>query len=193
MKFYITILLFLFVFLTGCQSETVSKDSKNHSSQQKNVAHKEKTNASEAAEEMPLEEKRQVIMTFFQQDLVDANKMEEEALQSITNTSFEAKSNQALLTELVNQKIPAYEMAVNHLRGLDPKITELKTIQEKMVLANEIYFGALKLQQKAIEAQDVSLFEKSNEKMNQYLMVLEEYHYLVEELSQKYQLELTSS
>ncbi|NMD71347.1 hypothetical protein HHO41_13665 [Bacillus sp. DNRA2] len=193
MKLYITILLFLFGILTGCQPETVSKESNDHSSQQKNVVHKEKTKVSEAAKEMPLEEKKQVIMTFFQQDLVEANKMEEEALQSITTTSLEAISNQALLTELVDQKIPAYEMAVNHLKGLDPKITELKTIKEKMVLANEIYYGALKLQQKAIEAQDVSLFEKSNEKMNQYLMVLEEYHYLVEELSQKYQLELATS
>lgn len=190
MKYYITILLFLSAILSGCAEETSSKKHAETSSQKQ--SEQKENDTKEEVPEIPLEEKKQIILTFFQQDIGNVNQMEVEALQTIATTSSETLNNQVFFTELVNKKIPDYEATISQMKELEPKFAELNSIKEKIVLANEIYFEALKLQQKAIETHDLSLLEKANEKMNQYLMVIEDYHYLVEELSQKYQIDLSN-
>ncbi|WP_147533391.1 hypothetical protein [Bacillus marasmi] len=195
MKYYITIFIFLIImFLTGCSQDKSTQTKEANTSQTKEAKTEVKNEATVKEEdpEMSFEEKQQRVALFFQQDLGNMDEMEVEALQTITTTSSETINHEQHLSVLVNQKLPAYESAVSQIKQLKPELSELKAIKGTVLSANEAYFKALQLQKKAIETQDLKFFEQANEKMNQYLRILEDYHFQVEEITQKYQVELSN-
>ncbi len=182
------------MFLTGCSQDKSTQTKEANTSQTKEAKTEVKNEATVKEEdpEMSFEEKQQRVALFFQQDLGNMDEMEVEALQTITTTSSETINHEQHLSVLVNQKLPAYESAVSQIKQLKPELSELKAIKGTVLSANEAYFKALQLQKKAIETQDLKFFEQANEKMNQYLRILEDYHFQVEEITQKYQVELSN-
>lgn len=194
MKYYITISIFLLFILVGCAQNESTQTSEMKTSYSKQTKTEVSGDAVEKEDtpELTFEEKQQMISVFFQQDLGNMDKMQVEALQTITTTSIETINQEQHLSVLVNQKLPAYENAVSQIKQLNPELSELKDIKETALAANEAYFKALQLQKKAIETQELGLFEKANEKMNLYLRILEDYHFQVEELTKKYQVELSN-
>lgn len=196
MKYYMTIFVFLSFILAGCSQETSTqqKEESKEKTQQQVKNAKEEGKKEKKDPELSYEEKREIILNFFQNEVGTATKLEVEALQSITTSSGGIQSSHSIIsTETVNQKIPDYEAALTQMKGIEPKIPELERLTEQMLLASEIYYEVLELQKKGIEKQNLSLLQKANEKLTEYLMVVEDYHFEMEELKQKYKLEDVSN
>lgn len=193
MKYYITMLLALFILLTGCNQESstqLKKEERQAQSQSTELKKKE----SKEYPNLSNEEKHELVLNFFNNEVNMVKKLEEDALETIASVSGENNIDQgALLTELVNNKIPAYEAAIEPLEGMEPQMKELETVTTQMKLASKVYLDALNLKKAALEKQDVSMAQKANEKLTDYLMIVEDYRFEIEELSERFNIEYRSN
>jgi hypothetical protein len=140
--------------------------------------------------EMSDKEKQEEIVKVINEDIAQISKYEVEANQILASVSGENfKNDKELYDVLVNQVIPLYDKVVKGAKEIDPKTKELKTQTDKMEKASLIYQEALLLEKEALEKQDKSLIEKSNEKGLQYQEAIKEYHEGMENLTKKYDID----
>lgn len=187
MKYYITIFVALIILLSGCSQETVTKSSKGV--QQAEATEKKKQEA-EPQQSLSKEAKHEIIVNFFNNEVSKVTRLEQSVLQTITSSSGENPGdNGALLSELVQSKIPAYEAELNQIESIKPSVEELETLTEQMKLASQTYLEVLKLQKQTLEKPDQKLIQKYNEKLTAYLMMVEDYHYEIEEIIEEYNID----
>lgn len=187
MKHFITIFVALNILLSGCSQETVKESSKGD---HKARATEKNTQETEPQQSLSKEAKHEMIVNFFNNEVRKVTRLEQSALQAITSGSEENPAGHgALLAELIQSKIPAYEAELKQVESIKPSVEELETLTEQMKLACHTYLEVLKLQKQTLEKPDQKLIQKYNEKLTAYLMLVEDYHYEIEEITEEYNID----